>query len=162
MQKPLFSFLFNIIISNYYKQSSYKPSTGNILGKNLPAFLQHLAAFGGQMRNLRTITCSVQYRLRCGILPHLITWCSILPHLITRYSILPHPTTLYSILPYLATQCKYTTASNNIVQYTTVSNNIVQHTAVYNNVLQHTTASNNAVQLIAHLQPPGQVVPLFY
>jgi len=29
------------------------------LGKNLPAFLQHLAAFGGQMRIPRTITCSV-------------------------------------------------------------------------------------------------------
>ena len=28
-------------------------------GKNLPAFSQHLAAFGGQMRNPRTITCSV-------------------------------------------------------------------------------------------------------
>jgi hypothetical protein len=28
-------------------------------GKILPAFLQHLAAFGGQMRIPRTITCSV-------------------------------------------------------------------------------------------------------
>ena len=28
-------------------------------GKNLPAFLQHLAAFGGQMRIPRTTTCSV-------------------------------------------------------------------------------------------------------
>ena len=65
------------------------------LGKNLPAFLQHLAAFGGQMRISRIITCSVWYRLRSGILPHL-------------------------------------------------------------------TETNNAVQLIAHLQLPGQVVPLFY
>jgi len=29
------------------------------LGKNLPAFSQYLAAFGGQMRNPRTATCSV-------------------------------------------------------------------------------------------------------
>jgi hypothetical protein len=33
--------------------------------------LQHLAAFGGQMRILRIVTCSVWYQLRCGILPHL-------------------------------------------------------------------------------------------
>jgi len=64
-------------------------------GKNLPAFLQHLAAFGGQMRISRIATYSVWYQLRSGILPHL-------------------------------------------------------------------TETNNAVQLIAHLQLPGQVVPLFY
>ena len=78
-------------------------------GKNLPAFLQHLAAFGGQMRIPRTITCSVWYRLRCGILLYSIMRCSILPH---------------------------TAVFNNAVQHTAVFNNMVQHTAVFNNAVQ--------------------------
>ena len=32
---------------------------GQSSGKNLPAFSQHLAAFGGQMCILRTTTCNV-------------------------------------------------------------------------------------------------------
>ena len=34
---------------------------------------QHLAAYCGQMRISRISTCSVWYRLSCGILPHLTT-----------------------------------------------------------------------------------------
>ena len=30
------------------------------------------------------------------------------------------------------------------------------------NILPHLTETNNAVQLIVHLRPPRQVVPLFY
>ena len=78
-------------------------------GKNLPAFLQHLAAFGGQMRIPHTTICSVWYRLRCGILPYSTMRCSILPH---------------------------TAVFNDAVQHTAVFNNAVQHTAVFNNMVQ--------------------------
>ena len=98
-------------------------------GKNLPAFLQHLAAFSGQMRNPRTVTCSVQYQLRCGILPHPTTRCSILPHPTTRCSILPHPTTRCSILPHPATRCSILPHPVTRCKHTTASNNAVQHTS---------------------------------
>jgi len=87
-------------------------------GKNLPAFLQHLAAFGGQMRIPRTTTCSVWYQLRCGILPYLTMRCGIL---------------------------LLTAVFNNAVQHTAVFNNLVQLIAhfalnaqlIYNALLAH-------------------------
>ena len=78
-------------------------------GKNLPAFLQHLAAFGGQMRIPRTLTCSVWYRLRCGILQHTAASNNAVQHTAAYCRILPH---------------------------TAVFNNAVQHTAVFNNAVQ--------------------------
>ena len=110
-------------------------------GKNLPAFLQHLAAFGGQMRILRTTMCSVQYQLRCGILLYSTMQCGILLYLIMQCGIL-----------------LYTATFNNTVRHTAIFNNTLQYTAVFNNTLRYTTVFNNAVQLTTHFALNAQLI----
>ena len=73
------------------------------------------------MRIPRTTTCSVWYRLRCGILLYLIMWCSILPH---------------------------TAVFDNAVPYTAIFNTIVPHTAIFNNAVRLITYFALNAQLI--------------
>jgi hypothetical protein len=98
------------------------------LGKNLPAFLQHLAAFSCQMCISRIAMCSVWYWLRYSILLYLIETNNVVQ--LIAYLQLPR-----QVIPLLYNTLLTHSVYNALLTYF-VYNALLTH-SVYNALLTH-------------------------